>query len=116
MFDYSSVILLFAAIYWYLTKKRRDEEGKLWIFSFVQALDVLVYDHLKWQMHTNVFQNDYIDLVTGRSLVWLLGFDANKKMMTDIFLSIYQQKETDKVIKSFLEVTIGDYLKTKHCT
>jgi hypothetical protein len=48
--------------------------------------------------------------------VWLLGFDVNKKMMTDLFLSIYQQKETDKVIKDFLELTIGDYLKTKHCT
>jgi hypothetical protein len=67
-------------------------------------------------MHTNLFRNDYMDVVTGRSLVWLLKFDANKTLMTDLFLLIYKQKEVDTVIKDFTRDVIADYLKTDHCT
>ena len=79
-------------------------------------VDSAFVDHLKWQTHTNLFRNNYIDLVTGRSLIWLLGFEQNKKLMTDLFLLIYKQQEVDTVIKDFTGDVIADYLKTEHCT
>lgn len=71
---------------------------------------------LLWLTKTSLFNNRYVDEQTGKSLIWLLGFDANKKLMTDLFLLIYKDKATDTIIKDFTRDVISDYLKTEHCT
>ncbi len=45
-----------------------------------------------------------------------MGFEVNKKLMTDLFLMIYRQQPVDTVIKDFTRDVIADYLKTDHCT
>jgi len=45
---------------------------------------------LKWQMHTNLFRNPVMDDITANSLLNLVYMDSVKKLMTDLFLLIYQ--------------------------
>jgi hypothetical protein len=53
----------------------RKRKGQLFLMKVGKSIDRAFVNHLKWQTHTNLFRNNYIDLVTGRSLVWLLGFE-----------------------------------------
>jgi len=70
---------------------------------------------LKWQMHTNLFRNPVMDDITGTSLLDLVHMESVKKLMTDLFLLIYQQEKVEILIQDFLRDTISDYLKTEHC-
>ena len=53
----------------------RKMNGELLLMKISRVVDDAFVEHLKWQTHTNLFRNKYIDVVTGRSLVWLLGFE-----------------------------------------
>ena len=66
-------------------------------------------------MHTNLFQNKMIDDVSARSLLWLVGQDHVKKLMTDLFLMIYRNRDIEVIIQNFLRDIISDYLKSNHC-
>jgi len=86
-----SLPLLLTALYGlYLKYARKDSNGELLTSKVVRFIDEAFTDHLRWQTHTNLFRNDFLDKVTGRSLFWLMGFEVNKKLMTDLFLMIYR--------------------------
>ena len=70
---------------------------------------------LKWQMHTNLFSNTFMDDVTARSLVTLVHMDSIKVLMTNLFLLIYKQKPVVDVIEDFTRDQIADYLASRHC-
>ena len=102
-------------VYW-LAFRRDPATGFPVLWQLRTTLDEAFTEHLKWQTHTNLFQNDFIDKVTGESLIALMQMDENKKLMTDLFLMLYKQEHVDKVIKDFLRDVIADYLTTEHCT
>jgi len=66
-------------------------------------------------MHTNLFSNKIMDDITARSLVWLVHQEHVKKLMTDLFLMIYKNRDVEVIIQNFLRDVISDYLKSNHC-
>ena len=59
----------------YLKYGRKDRHRELLTVKVVRLIDEAFTDHLRWQTHTNLFRNDFLDKVTGRSLFWLMGFE-----------------------------------------
>jgi hypothetical protein len=110
-----TVLSAFFLVYW-LSFRRDPQTGYPVLWQLRTSLDEVFTEHLKWQTHTNLFQNAFIDKVTGESLIALMKYDANKTLMTDLFLQIYKQEDVDKVIKEFLRDVISDYLMTEYCT
>jgi hypothetical protein len=93
---------------WYFFRKDRNQ--KLILQKFADKCSEGFTNHLRWQTHTNLFRNDFIDKVTGRSLYDLVGYEKNKELMTDLFLMIYKQESVDTIIKDFTRDQIGNYL------
>lgn len=70
-------------------KKFMVVEEKHVFQRLVLGLDKWFREMLKWQMHTNLFRNPVMDDITGDSLLNLVHLGSVKKLMTDLFLLIY---------------------------
>lgn len=112
---YFFIIAPTSYLYWYNRSKFVVVEKKHWCQRLAVAIDEGFRENMKWQMHTNLFRNPYIDDVTADSLLSLVHMQQTKNLMTDLFLLIYKQQYVDNLIKDFLRDTISDYLKTDHC-
>jgi hypothetical protein len=73
------------------------KEGQI-LHKLQKSADSWFRNMLKWQMHTNLFSNKIMDDITARSLLWLVHQEHVKKLMTDLFLMIYKNRDVEVII------------------
>ena len=105
----------YAAFFLHFRRRIVFNEGKPWLQYMVDKADQGFRDHLKWQMHTNLFANEFMDDITANSLVDLVHKDHIKVVITDLFLLMYQNKAFEKDTQRLTRNIINDYLESDLC-